>query len=53
MVCCSYCHDACCCVWYGWPDRVVDVSDNKLDDPSIVSIFEAMPNLKVLYLRGL
>lgn len=31
---------------------VVDIKDNKLDDVNIIDVFEQMPNLKVLYLKG-
>eukprot|EP00727_Mastigamoeba_balamuthi_P008128 m51a1_g3936 putative dynein assembly factor axonemal (368) ;mRNA; f:249018-250399 len=31
---------------------VLDLTDNKIDDPSIVEVFEKMPNLRVLTLSG-
>jgi dynein assembly factor 1 len=32
--------------------NVLDIQHNKIDDPAVVDIFEAMPNLRVLYLQG-
>lgn len=32
--------------------NVLDLSHNRLDDPRILSVFEAVPKLRVLYLQG-
>jgi dynein assembly factor 1 len=32
--------------------RVLDLSQNNIEDPSVIETFKQMPNLKVLYLKG-